>query len=74
MDDLTNHPLVLEFYKKRIELQSKFLARYETIKKFKLLSKPFSIEGGEITATLKLKRKKINEKFKALIDSMYHKD
>ncbi|MEA3288174.1 MAG: long-chain fatty acid--CoA ligase [Candidatus Marinimicrobia bacterium] len=72
-EELIAHPHVTEFYKKRIELQSKLLAQYETIKKFKLLPKPFTMEAGEITPTLKLKRKQINEKFKALIDSMYHK-
>ncbi len=72
-DELIDHPKVREFYKKRIELQSKLLAQYETIKQFKLLPKPFTMEAGEITPTLKLKRKQINEKFKALIDSMYHK-
>jgi long-chain acyl-CoA synthetase len=72
-DELIEHPEVTAFYKKRIELQSKLLAQYETIKKFKLLPKPFTMEAGEITPTLKLKRKQINEKFKALIDSMYHK-
>ena len=59
--------------KKRIEEQSKKLANYETIKKFRLMAKPFTQEGGEITPTLKLKRKQINEKFKALIETMYHK-
>ena len=72
-EELIKHPKVTEFYKKQIELQSKLLAQYETIKKFKLLPKPFTMEAGEITLTLKLKRKQINEKFKTLIDSMYHK-
>ena len=73
LEDLVNHPMVISFYEKRIELQSKLLAQYETIKKFKLLHKPFSIEEGGITPTLKLKRDQIHEKFKHLIDSMYHK-
>jgi long-chain acyl-CoA synthetase len=73
VDELVNHPMVINFYKKRIELQSKLLAQYETIKKFKLLSKPFTIEEGGITPTLKLKRDQIHKKFKDLIDSMYHK-
>ena len=74
MEDLTDHPKVIDFYKKRIELQSKLLAQYETIKKFKLLPKPFTMEAGEITPTLKLKRKMINEKFKSIIDGMYHRN
>ncbi|KAA3614830.1 MAG: long-chain fatty acid--CoA ligase [Calditrichaeota bacterium] len=73
IEDLVNHPAVISFYEKRIELQSKLLAQYETIKKFKLLHKPFTIEEGGITPTLKLKRDQIHKKFKDLIDSMYHK-
>jgi long-chain acyl-CoA synthetase len=71
IDELIHHPKVMKFYRKRIDYHSKFLAQYETIKKFKLIPKPFTIEGGEITPTLKLKRKNINEKYKNLIDSMY---
>lgn len=72
-EELIKHPHVVEFFRERIDHHSKKLAQYETIKKFRLLAKPFTMEGGEITPTLKLKRKQINEKFRALIDSMYHK-
>jgi len=72
-EELIEHPHVLDFFRKRIDKQSRKLAQYETIKKFRLLAKPFTMEGGEITPTLKLKRKQINEKFKSLIDSMYQK-
>jgi len=72
-EELISHPHVIDFFRQRIDEQSKKLAQYETIKKFKLLAKPFTQEGGEITPTLKLKRKQINDKFKALIDTMYHK-
>ena len=71
IDELINHPRVLKFYRKRIDYHSKLLAQYETIKKFRLIPKPFTIEDGEITPTLKLKRKNINEKYNGLIDSMY---
>jgi len=73
-EELINHPSVIDFFRQRIDHHSKKLAQYETIKKFKLLHMPFTMEGGEITPTLKLKRKQINEKFKALIDSMYRKN
>lgn len=73
-EELIAHPHVVDFFRERIDHHSKKLANYETIKKFKLMANPFTQEGGEITPTLKLKRKQINEKFKALIDSMYHKN
>jgi long-chain acyl-CoA synthetase len=44
---------------------------WEQIKKYELLAVPFTIEGGELTPTLKLKRKPIKEKYKDLIESMY---
>ena len=47
------------------------LARYETIKKFVILPREFTQEDGEITPTLKIKRKPISEKYRSLLDSMY---
>ena len=47
------------------------LARFETIKYFRLLPDNFSIETGELTPTMKVKRQVVNEKYKHIIDSMY---
>jgi long-chain acyl-CoA synthetase len=47
------------------------LGSWESIKYFKLLPHPFTEDGGEITPTLKLKRRVINQKYAELIDSMY---
>jgi len=47
------------------------LPSYETIKKFVLLPRDFSIEGGELTPTMKLKRKVIYEKYKERIEGLY---
>jgi long-chain acyl-CoA synthetase len=44
---------------------------YETIKKFRLLAEDFTIDAGELTPTLKVKRGKIEEKYSDLIDTMY---
>ena len=71
MEELINHPKVNAFYRKRIDYHSKLLAQYETIKKFTLLTKPFTIEDGEITPTLKLKRKNITSIYQTDIDGMY---
>jgi long-chain acyl-CoA synthetase len=59
-------------FEKRIEALQKDFSVFEKIKKFKLLPREFSIEAGEITATLKLKRKVIQQKNKAIIDKMYN--
>ena len=47
------------------------LARVEQIKKFKVLPRPFGIDTGELTPTLKVKRKVVNQNFAAEIESMY---
>jgi long-subunit acyl-CoA synthetase (AMP-forming) len=47
------------------------VARFQTIKKFEVLPHMLSVEGGELTPTLKVKRNIINVKYKAIIDGMY---
>ena len=58
---------------KDIDNLQKDLANYERIRKFTLLEDHFSIEGGELTPTLKVKRKFVEEKYKEEIDNMYLK-
>jgi long-subunit acyl-CoA synthetase (AMP-forming) len=55
----------------RVEAVNRTLARYETIKKFHVLPEPFSVEGGELTPTLKLKRRVIDEKYGGEIEGLY---
>jgi len=50
------------------------LARVETVKKFTVLPRPFSIDGGELTPTLKVKRKVVHEKYAREIEAMYEGD
>ena len=50
------------------------LARVETVKKFTITKRPFSIEAGELTPTLKVKRKIVNQNFSAEIEAMYAGD
>ncbi len=47
------------------------LASYETVKKFKILARDFTIEDGELTPTLKVKRRIVQKTHEGLIDSMY---
>ncbi len=69
--DLINDERVINFYQQRIEELSKPWARYESVKKFTLLPEPFSVEKGEITPTLKLKRRVIEQNYKEEIEAMY---
>lgn len=62
---------IIEFFEKELAPLSKKLPKYEVVKNFTLLRKPFTIEGGELTTTLKTKRKFIEEKYKDYIEKMY---
>ena len=69
--DLASDPQIYELVKKEIEDRNRQLASYETIKKFKIIPNDFSIESGELTPTMKLKRKVVSKKYAELLDSMY---
>lgn len=62
---------VHKFIRERIEGLNKHLAKYESIKKFEILPEDFTIESGELTPTLKVKRKVINQRYKDIFDSFY---
>jgi len=62
---------IVENIQKYINKINGSLARFETIKYFKILPENFSIETGELTPTMKVKRQVVNEKYKQIIDSMY---
>ena len=59
------------FLKERIDTLQQQLAHYEQIKRFTLLPHHFSMEKGELTNTLKIKRRVLNENYKKEIDAMY---
>lgn len=61
------HAMIME----RIDTLQQQLAHYEQIKRFTLLPKPFTMESGELTNTLKMRRKVINEHYKKEIENMY---
>jgi long-chain acyl-CoA synthetase len=70
-EDLIKDPKVIAYYQQIIDKRQKDLGQVERIKRFTLLAKEFSQETGEITPTMKVKRKVVQEKYKELIDAMY---
>lgn len=71
LEDLVASAEVIDRIKKEVlELNSSF-ANYEQVKKFELVNNPWSVETGELTPTLKLKRKFILEKYNSLIVKIY---
>jgi len=71
MADLLQHPKVQALFRARIDTLQQQFAHYEQVKRFTLLSEPFSMERGELTNTLKLKRSVVAKNYKELIDKMY---
>lgn len=69
--DLIANERVIGLFDKEIEENMKDYARVEQIRKFTLLETPWSQESGELTPTLKVKRRIINQKFSLQIDAMY---
>lgn len=71
IEELVANQRVQQLFAERIAHLNKQLPPYETIKKFVLLSREFSVEGGELTPTLKLKRKVIYQLYKEKIEQLY---
>lgn len=69
--ELVENPAIIRLIDTRIEERQKDLASFERIKKFTLLSEPFTMEGRELTDTLKLRRPVIAKKYAAQIKAMY---
>ncbi|CAI1056219.1 Long-chain-fatty-acid--CoA ligase FadD15 [Serratia liquefaciens] len=69
--ELLRHSHILEMFESRLREMQKELARFEQVKRFTLLPAAFSMELGELTPTLKLRRKVISQRYQREIDSMY---
>ncbi len=69
--ELTRHPRVMDLMRRRIERHQQEAAPYERIRKFHILDHDLSQEAGELTPTLKVKRKKVVEKYAAQIEALY---
>ena len=68
---LLQHPAIVELFKTRIDTLQQEFAHYEQVKRFTLLPEPFSMEKGELTNTLKIKRAVLAKNYAAEIDKMY---
>ena len=70
-DDLIKHPKVMAKMEEEVKSTMKSVAQYEQVKKFVMIARLFTIQDGELTPTLKLKRKIIYQKFEPLILPLY---
>ena len=69
--DLVRHPLVNTLFEGILNKMNKDLPGFSQIRKFTLLEREFTLDDGELTPTMKIKRFAINAKYKEIIDTMY---
>lgn len=70
-EEIIHHPQVLQLYKELVERYNAFFNHVEQIKKFELLPREWTIETGELTPKMSLKRKVVMEKFKDAFERIY---
>ena len=69
--ELCRHPRIIDLLERQINALTPNLAKYERIKKVALLENEFTQEGGELTPTLKVKRRVIDQKYRDVIEQLY---
>jgi long-chain acyl-CoA synthetase len=72
-EELVRRPEVLQHYRDVIDQMTPDLAQFEKIKKIALLANEFTQEAGELTPTLKVKRRVVEERYRSTIDALYEK-
>jgi long-chain acyl-CoA synthetase len=71
--ELARNSRIVEYFKKKVDEVTRDLAPHEKIKKIALIDQEFSVESGELTPTLKVRRKFVEDKHRAVIDALYPK-
>jgi long-chain acyl-CoA synthetase len=69
--ELVTHDKIRQFFQKEIDQIQKDLPTYERVRRFELLPVQLTVENGEVTPTLKVRRKVVEQKFSELIERMY---
>jgi long-chain acyl-CoA synthetase len=69
--ELIKHPRIINLFERQVNAYTEDLAQFEKVKRIALLDQELTIEGGELTPTLKVKRRVVDEKYKDLIDRLY---
>jgi long-chain acyl-CoA synthetase len=69
--EFCRHPRIIDLFERQIAARTQNLAQFEKIKRFALLDFELTLEGGELTPTLKVKRRVIDEKYRDVINRIY---
>ena len=70
-EQFCHHPRIIDLFQRQIAARTKDLAQFEKIKRIALLDHELTVEGGELTPTLKVKRRVVDEKYRDVIDRLY---
>jgi long-chain acyl-CoA synthetase len=70
-NELVKHPRILDLFQRQVDALTPDLAQYERVKRIALLENELTIDGGELTPTLKVKRRVVDEKYRDVIDHLY---
>jgi len=74
IEELLKKESIINLFSKEVRSFSKELASYEKIRDFRLLPQEFSVETGELTPTLKVKRRVIVDKYGHLIEDIFKEE
>jgi long-chain acyl-CoA synthetase len=69
--EFCRHPRILDLVQRQVDAHTSELSRFERVKRVALIERELTIEGGELTPTLKVKRRVVDEKYKDVIDRLY---
>lgn len=69
--EFCEHPTILDLFSRQIDKMTANLAQFEKVKKFALLEQELTVESGELTPTLKVKRRVVDEKYRVVISRFY---
>ncbi|HYN84847.1 MAG TPA: long-chain fatty acid--CoA ligase [Pyrinomonadaceae bacterium] len=69
--EFCRHPRVVDLVQRQVDAVCADLAKYERVKRVALIERELTVEGGELTPTLKVKRRVVDEKYRDVIDELY---
>jgi long-chain acyl-CoA synthetase len=72
--ELCKNPRIIDLFQRQVASLTSELAQYESVKKVALLENEMTIDGGELTPTMKVKRRVVDEKYQDVIEALYAED
>jgi long-chain acyl-CoA synthetase len=70
-EEFCRHPRIIDLFERQIAARTQHLAQFEKVKRIALLEEELTVEGGELTPTLKVKRRIVDQKYRDVIDRIY---